>query len=485
MILEKFIQAIRFYSLFFVALFCLLSCQPKQDKDLLSEILERGSIRLGTLYGSTNYYLDAEGPTGFEYELAQAFAEELGVTLEVRPSFSLNELFDALANEEVDFLGANLIVTPERMRQFKLSPSYNAISQKLVFKQGKERPRNLEQITGVLEVVAGSSHDEKLQQVKSQYPNHNWNTNDSSDPDEMLTRVLDEEIDYTIADSNSLAINRRYYPEISIGFTLAKESPVSWLLNKQKDDSLLAAMIEFFGQQHQQGMITSLVDKYFGHVGKFNYVDTRTFIKAVETKLPKYKPLFTKYAGENDWRLLAAISYQESHWNPRAKSPTGVRGMMMLTLPTARQMGVTSRLDPEQSVKGGARYFTKVHTRIPARIKEPDRTWFALAAYNIGWGHLEDARIITQQLGGDADKWVDVRKHLPLLKRKAYYKKTRYGYARGDEPVNYVANIRRYLDTLIWLDEKQQQDDLLKQQQDQIEENLLQELDATTEKVDD
>lgn len=205
---------------------------------------------------------------------------------------------------------------------------------------------------------------------------------------------------------------------------------------------------------HHNGVLLALDDKYYGHIEEFNYVDTRMFIKAIENKLPKFQPLFEKYGHDIDWRLLAAISYQESHWDPKARSYTGVRGMMMLTLPTAKQMGIKSRLDPEQSIQGGAKYFKQLIERMPARISSPDRLWFALASYNIGLGHLNDARAITKAQGGDPDRWVEVKERLPLLKQKKYYKKTRYGYARGDEPVNYVENIRRYYDTLTWMDDQ-------------------------------
>ncbi|MGD8839487.1 MAG: transglycosylase SLT domain-containing protein, partial [Gammaproteobacteria bacterium] len=170
--------------------------------------------------------------------------------------------------------------------------------------------------------------------------------------------------------------------------------------------------------------------------------------------LPKYEPLF-KEAGKKvglDWRLLAAIGYQESLWNERAKSPTGVRGLMMLTQATARQMKVENRLDPVQSVRGGAEYIARVRKRVPKRIPEPDRTWFALAAYNVGLGHLEDARVITQGRGGNPDRWIDVKENLPLLARKKWYKNTRYGYARGWEPVKYVENIRQYFSYLVDID---------------------------------
>ena len=429
-------------------------CETPQSSASLQRIIDRGYVTVGTLYGNTSYYLDAEGPAGFEYELAQRYADYLGVELKMMPSYNLSELFQQLDDGSVDFLAAGLAVTEARREEYIFAPSYDNISQKLVFKQGNIRPRTLDDLTGKLTVVANSSHVESLSTLKISNPALSWSATSEQDSEELLLRVLSGEIDYTIADSNTLAVSRRYYPEISIGFTIQKEAPLAWMLNKNNDNSIFASLVEFFGQVHHNGVLLALTDKHYGHIEEFNYVDTRMFIKAIETKLPKYRPLFEKYGQEVDWRLLAAISYQESHWKPHARSYTGVRGMMMLTLPTAKQMGVKSRLDAEQSIRGGAKYFKQMIERMPARVPEPDRLWFALASYNIGLGHLNDARKITKQQGGDPDRWVEVKERLPLLKQKKYYKNTRYGYARGDEPVNYVENIRRYYDTLTWIDDQ-------------------------------
>ena len=181
---------------------------------------------------------------------------------------------------------------------------------------------------------------------------------------------------------------------------------------------------------------------------------SHTFNRNMRKTLPNYQALIQQVADEYqlDWHLLAAIAYQESHWNPLATSPTGVRGMMMLTLPTARELGVENRLDPLQSLRGGARYLKNIKRRLPQRIAEPDLTWFALAAYNIGMGHLEDARVITQRLGANPDVWVDVMAHLPYLQKSKYYKTVRHGFARGTEPVTYVQNIRHYYSILEWQD---------------------------------
>jgi membrane-bound lytic murein transglycosylase F len=442
------------FSFVFLTVFLLSGCEPAPKQASLQRILDRGYVKVGTLYGPSSYYIAADGPTGFEYELAKNYADYLGVELKIIPSYKLEELFPKLDNSEVDFIAAGLTLTPKRLEQYRFSPSYNQISQKLVFKQGNVWPRELKDLSGTLMVTSSSSHVENLQSLKTQYPNLAWQETSELDNEELLIKVLDGEIDYTIMDSHVLAMNRRFYPEISIAFTIKKPQPLGWLVSKKNDDSILASLIEYFGQVHHDGTILTLNDKYYGHTEQFNYVDTRLFLQAVEQKLPKYQPLFEKYGQEIDWRLLAAISYQESHWKPHARSYTGVRGMMMLTLTTAKQMGIKSRLDAEQSIQGGAKYFRQMINKMPDRIPEPDRTWFALASYNVGFGHLNDARIITQQQGGDPDRWFDVKIRLPLLKQKKYYKKTKYGYARGDEPVKYVESIRGYYENLVFLDEK-------------------------------
>jgi membrane-bound lytic murein transglycosylase F len=434
--------------------FIQIGCNDYSETSSLERVLRDGVLKVGTNYGRTTYYNGAIGPEGFEYELAKGFADYLGVELEVYPYYSLNDLFPQLANHHLDVIASGISMTPQRLAQFSFGPAYQDVSQKIVFKQGEIRPRSLDKLDGRLLVVSGSSHSEVLN--SSQLPETlNWQETEERDAEELLEMVAQGELDYTISDSNILAVVRRRYPQLSIGFTLVAEQGIGWAVNSKGDDGLRAALIEFFGKIREDGTFGVLEDKYFGHVQKFDYVDTREFIRSTETTLPVFMPLFKRYASSLDWRLLAAMSYQESHWNPEATSPTGVRGLMMLTLATAKDVGVDSRLDPEQSIRGGAQYFASLLRRIPARIQNPDKIWLALAAYNIGLGHLEDARVLTQKSGGNPDMWVDVKQNLHKLRQKKYYKTTRYGYARGHEAVAYVDNIRRYFDTLVWLDEQQ------------------------------
>jgi membrane-bound lytic murein transglycosylase F len=461
---QKIVLSIRKIFIVLICLNALFSCGENNQHASFERIVERGYITIGTLYGANSFYaqgsdiqnngLQSDAYAGFEYELAKQYADNLNVGLKIVPSYSLDELFIKLNTGEVDLLAAGLSVTEQRLTRFNFAPSYAKVSQKLVFKQGNIRPRRISDLTGTLMVTASSSHVESLNRLKQVNPDLNWIETTDFDGEELLIKLLNDEIDYTIVDSNTLATNRRYYPEISVGFTIQDAEPLAWMVSKNSDDAILASLVEFFGEVHHNGALLALDDKYYGHIEQFNYVETRTFIKAVKTRLPEYQEMFEKYSQEIDWRLLAAISYQESHWKPHARSHTGVRGMMMLTLATARQMGIKSRLDAEQSIRGGSKYFKRMIAKMPDRIPAPDRIWFALASYNVGFGHLNDARIITQQQGGDPDRWVEVKTRLPLLQQKKYYKKTKYGYARGSEPVHYVDNIRRYYDTLTWLDTK-------------------------------
>ncbi|WP_370459621.1 membrane-bound lytic murein transglycosylase MltF [Paraglaciecola sp. L3A3] len=432
----------------------LSGCNDTKQASSLGEVLDSGVLKVGTTYGVTTYYNGASGPVGFEYELANGFADYLGVKLEVFPYYNLNELFPQLKNQHLDLIAAGISVSPERYQSFKFGPAYQKASEKLVFKQGNTWPRKAEDLAGELVVIAGGSHNESLTRIQQTTPQLSWQQTDDKDVEELLEQVLNNELDYTVADSNVLALMRRRHPELAIGFSISPEQDIAWAVNKEQDDSLLAALIEYFGIIQNNGILAALEDKYFGHVRKFNYVDTREFIKAVNNVLPKYQAWFEQYAGDLDWRLLAAMSYQESHWKPHAKSVTGVRGMMMLTLGTAKDLGIESRLDPEQSIRGGSDYLANILSRIPDRIQPPDSVWFALAAYNIGLGHLEDARVLTDRQGANPDMWVDVKIRLLQLRQKKYYKTTRYGYARGHEAVTYVDNIRRYYDTLVWLKEQ-------------------------------
>jgi membrane-bound lytic murein transglycosylase F len=207
----------------------------------------------------------------------------------------------------------------------------------------------------------------------------------------------------------------------------------------------------WFNRPETTALIEQLKQRYYGHLERFDFKDVVTYHRRLRERLPEYRRYF-ETAGRRygvDWRLVAALAYQESQWDPAAESFTGVKGLMMLTRKTAADLGVMRRLDPAESISAGARYFTHLHKRLGVTVPEPDRTYMALAAYNVGWGHLKDARMLARRLGKNPNAWPAVRSMLPLLGKREFYKTLPHGFARGAEPVRFVDCIRLYHSILV------------------------------------
>ena len=456
----------------FIILLCgiLSACQPVdiQDVDIAAPAPKRTVLKVGTLYGPQIYLNSEQGESGFDFEMAQRFADYLAVPLEMIPYTNRKLLFAALKENKIDIIAAGIAKTPNRSQQFKLGPTLYKVNQVLVYKEGTPEPKDISTLSGEITVMANSSSVNTLTKLQKDYPELMWNQVNDKDNEELFALIANGELNYTISDSNSLLINQRFLPELRAGMILEEKVEVVWLLPPNNSDRLMSKLLAFWHKERRAGTLEHLNEKYFGHVKRFDYVDTRAFIRAIDNILPEYRSFFEQYSGELDWRKLAAASYQESHWNPSARSPTGVRGMMMLTQPTAAYVGVDDRLDAEQSIRGGAFYLKDMMERLPDTISEAQRIWFALASYNIGLGHVEDARRLTESMGMDPSAWRDVKKVLPLLQQSKYYKQTRYGYARGSEAVHYVDSIRRYYDTLVWIDSQTQKLEIIEEPQ-QIE----------------
>jgi membrane-bound lytic murein transglycosylase F len=428
----------------------------------LDRVRDEGVLRVLTRNSATTYYQGPHGPAGLEYDLAAAFADYLGVKLKLETPKTLTQVLHKIRGGEADMAAAGLSVTDGRKAMLNFGTSYQRITPQLVYRVGTRAPKNLDALHGSLEVVADSSHAERLRSLQKQHPTLSFQQTRELDSEELLNLVWEQVIDYTVADSNEVAISRRFYPELRVAFDISPPEALAWAFPPGEDRSLVDKADEFLNGLKENGQLDRLLQRYYAYVSDFDYVGTRRYMKHIDQRLPRYQAWFEQ-AGKDtgvDWRLLAAIGYQESHWNPKAVSPTGVRGLMMLTRATMQQMGIDKdRHDAQASIEGGARYIARVKKRIAERIGEPDRTWMALAAYNVGYGHLEDARILAQNDGADADKWIDLKKYLPLLSQKKWYQQTRYGYARGREPVRYVENVRSYYDILVWITDKERAPD--------------------------
>lgn len=421
----------------------------RAEQNYYTQIQNDKVLRVGTINHPLGYFIGTEGHSGIEYDLATAFADYLNVSLNITSFDSSEALFDALKNNEIDIAAAGLLYRPEQAQQFQIGASYYSTSWQVVYKKGTQRPYKIDDLNAELLVSAGSSVLPLLQQLQESNPQLRWKTTDKFTQEELLIQVAEGKIPYTVAVSVDISAAQHIKPEIAVGFDLTDEVPVIWYLQNSAYSELQAAVLTFMNYANENSIISHIEEKYFNHLSNFDYVDTASYLRAIESTLPKYQYLFEKYRGDLEWQMLAAIAYQESHWDPSATSPTGVRGIMMLTRDTAERMNVQDRTNPEQSIKAGADYLHLLINQLPNSIAQEDRIWFALAAYNMGLGHLIDARRLTKQLGSDPDNWLDVKKNLPLLAEKRYYNRLKYGYARGFEAFNYVENIRRYYHSII------------------------------------
>jgi membrane-bound lytic murein transglycosylase F len=381
------------------------------------------------------------------------------VELKIETADNLDDLFDQMHKPGGPVLAAaGLIDTEKRKQQVRFSHPYLEVTPQVIYRNGQSRPTDAGDLVGKrIVVLKGSSHAEQLAALKAKNPAIEYEESDAVEVVDLLRMVDEGQIDLTLVDSNELAMNQVYFPNVRVAFDLGEARNQRWAVALGEDNSLLNEINAYLDKVQKNGMLQQLKDRYYGHVDVLGYVGAYTFAQHLQERLPKYQKNFQASAKQSqvDWRLLAAIGYQESLWQPDVTSKTGVRGLMMLTQNTAQAMGVANRLDAKQSIQGGAKYFAYIKEQLDDKIEEPDRTWLALASYNIGSGHLDDARKLAENEGLNPNKWLDVKKMLPRLSQKQWYRKTRYGYARGGEPVSFVANIRRYYDILTWVTQPQ------------------------------
>lgn len=436
----------------------LCTCTPAPS--LLDTIIERGELRFVTRNSPTTYYLGPGRPQGIEYELALGFANSIGVELTVVTAEQPWQIVPSLLEGNAHVAATGLAIDDEfKHDDIELGPAYQQSHQQVIYRRGARQPHSVGDLAGAsVAVIADSGYAASLQALRASVPDLRWSEHDDATVEDLVRRVTAGEFDYTIVDSNLFAILRQYHPEARAAFALSDAKPITWALPRHAR-ALREAVSAYFARITADGALQQITDKYYSAAKGFDYVGSRAFVRHSKSRLPAFSQHFKSTGARRgfDWRLLAAIAYQESHWRPEAVSPTGVRGLMMLTEHAATAVEVTDREDPVQSIDGGARYLQQMIDKLPERIPAQDRLWMAIAAYNIGFGHLEDARIITEMNGGSPDSWADVRSHLPLLSDEKWHSRVRRGYARGDVPVLYVDNIRRYYLLLQWLDDSRPQ----------------------------
>ena len=418
----------------------------------LEAVVARGELRVATVNEPTSYYLGAHGPQGFEYRLAHAFADSLGVQLVIVPARDRASLRAMLADDRVDIAAAQLTADDYWKRAGLATSSYREIQQLVVQRRGLAPVHNIAGLNGTRIVAReGSPQLELLRGLRGSGATYLAWTELPREKADPLDWVNTGDADYAIIDKSEFSFARHLYPDVSVSFALPDPRSVQWLVRRSALD-LRDEVNRFFAKAHESGLLQHLMRDADAEAGDFEYLEARRFQDDIVKRLPELRDAFSDAASSQsiDWRVLAAVGYQESHWDDHAVSGDGAAGIMMLTAATAKAMGVADRTDSTQNIAGGAAYLAQMLQTIPARIAEPDRTWLALAAYNVGFGHLEDARILAQSQGKNPDSWSDVSQVLPWLAQERWYDLARRGYARGWEPVRFVEQVRGYLAVLEW-----------------------------------
>lgn len=415
----------------------------------VQEIRGQGRLRV-IMSNSANVYYSYRGEyMGFEHDLVQAFADHLGVEAEIlTPDW--DTMFQLLAAGEAHLIAAGLTVTPEREELADFSDGHLQVQQQVIVHKGNTTVRELADLEGkMIHIRAATSYAERIRELRQEGYSLQTVLHENVPTEELIRQVAEQEIEVTVADSNIALLNQRYYPDIRIAFPIEEAQKVAWAVRKG-ESGLLERINTFFRTIEENGVFGGIYERYYRDVSIFDYVDLKKFHQRLQTRLPKYRKMIRKEAKKHgfDWRMIAAVIYQESHFDPKARSYTGVRGLMQVTKTTAREMGIKNRLHPGQSIRAGVGYLAKLYKRFTDIGDPHERLLFALAAYNIGYGHVRDAQEICRRKGWNPERWAAMEKSLPLLRLKQYYQETEYGYARGTEPVRYVKRVLLYFDII-------------------------------------
>lgn len=422
---------------------------------LLEQVLETGELRVASSNGPTTYYEGPNGLTGFEYSLVKGFADSLGVRLVIDDEPDLELMLQGVEDRKYHLAAAGLTALEGGNKTIMFAEPFMQITQQLVYSSRVRQPPSIEKLSGkeVL-IIANPSHSERLRNLQTNFPQLKWREVEGAEMIDLLELVNKGEADYAVVDSTAYDLNRYSFPKAKLAFDVSDPQPLSWVFPRiDRDNTLYEVAQRYLGGIKASGALAKVTEEFFDrHIEEVTTGEAMAFTYRLEQRLPQWLDNMKTAALEFDldWQLLAAISYQESHWKADARSHTGVRGLMMLTKNTAKEMGIQDREDPQQSIYGGAKYLRMLLERLPQRIQGEDRLYMALAAYNQGLGHLEDARVLTERMGDNPSKWEDVRKYMPLLSKQQYYSRAKHGYMRGWEPVKFVDNVLNYHKIIVW-----------------------------------
>ncbi len=424
-------------------------CEQMTPRGLLDEILEAGEITLITRNDADCYYSYRGQPMGFEYDLAKAFAEYLGVRLKVCSTETWESMVTALKNNKAAFIAANIPITNRNSQEISFSTGYLEIQQHLVAHRKNASAGGLDDLgSKKIHVSIGSIYHDHLRALKRQGHDLKIKLHANAPAEELIRQVAAGKLEATIAATNIALRTRRHYHQIVISEPISTSFFLGWAV-KKNSRKLLHQINSFFETIQENGVFDEIYDRYYANLESIDYMDLSMFHFRLKTRFPPFKNIVQQAAEKNDldWRLITAQMYQESQFDPEAQSDSGAFGLMQLTSSTAESLNVEDVLNPGQNIAAGVRYFRRLYDYFSG-IPEQDRLFTALAAYNLGLGHVFDARNLARKLKLPPDKWTSMVEVLPLLQQRAYFKDARHGYCRGSEAVKYIEQITIYYDIL-------------------------------------
>jgi len=412
----------------------------EKPKELL--ILTRGE-------STTCQANEAIGVAGFDCDLTRLFVKKLGLKSRVVAANSDADIVQRLKQGEGQMAAAWL--TPVDDPEIRSSTPYFQSHNLLITHEASLPLTRIDQLAyKTIHVVAGSRQEAAIRELHEKVPTIFVDATEKQTALDLMESVSSQRYEAALVNDAEFDIGSNFYPDLQGSLVIGSTKPIVWLFAPDLAPDLIAKANAFLDELQKSGEMERLNDRYFGHIDRLTQADSVRFIERTRTILPQYRSLFhaAQVTTGIDWRVLAALAYQESQWTPQATSPTGVRGMMMLTGDTADRLGVNNRLDPSQSIRAGAQYLNNLRDELPTTIDEPDRLWMALAAYNLGMGHMNAARYIAKVEKANPDTWYEMKRVLPLLAQARYYNRLKSGKGRGGEAVIMVENIRVYTDIL-------------------------------------
>jgi membrane-bound lytic murein transglycosylase F len=410
-----------------------------------------GELRVATRVNALTYRADESGTyAGFEHDLLIALGRRLEVPVRFVSYPDTAHALEAVINGQAHLAAAGL--TRDSQLPLAWTAGLREIDFVLVGRAGRRGALRERDLAGrVVTVRRGTKLAETVELLRQRVPTLEIvHPPADLDDEDLLMQTASGQIDLLATERIHYTLATRYAPKLAIAYDLPFKSTVSWAMPPHAKDGLAAEINAFLSEAGDNGLLARIADQYFGHIRRLDHYDIAAFLARTQKRLPRYLPYFREAAARMglDWRYLAALSYQESQWDPEATSYTGVRGLMMLTVDTANQLGINDRLDPKQAIFGGARYLSMLQRRLPGNVPYPDRMWMVTAAYNIGLGGINNARALARQLGKDDASWVELKSVLPLLSNPRYASQFKTGPVRGGEALIMAENIRNFYDIL-------------------------------------